>query len=231
MKDLIIRILKEEVKNGKVTCDNCGWSWKLSEGGHDPYICHQCNHNNQPKNIQESSRIYLTNDEFEQFFPPVKKYWDQYGVNKQTIHDVKKYIIGGDVLIRKFLIEYFGKDGLLEKLRELIEDKTFFCRDCNQYFFKFKIPHIEIGKIIDNIDVDVMVSENGYGTTFNREDGEFENIRFSKLESLEGTEFYEDIIIELKNEVEEFLDKKLEELSLSVNVTNLEIYPPHWFKE
>jgi len=26
----------------KITCDKCGWSWKLSEGGDDPYTCHKC---------------------------------------------------------------------------------------------------------------------------------------------------------------------------------------------
>jgi hypothetical protein len=28
--------------NRKVTCSNCGWSWKLSDGGEDPLTCHQC---------------------------------------------------------------------------------------------------------------------------------------------------------------------------------------------
>lgn len=30
----------------EVNCTNCGWSWKLSEGGDDPYMCHECNHDN-----------------------------------------------------------------------------------------------------------------------------------------------------------------------------------------
>ena len=34
-------------KNKKVTCDKCGWSWDLSEGGDDPYICHKCGHDNE----------------------------------------------------------------------------------------------------------------------------------------------------------------------------------------
>ena len=28
--------------NKSVTCSNCGWSWKLSEGGSDPLTCHKC---------------------------------------------------------------------------------------------------------------------------------------------------------------------------------------------
>ena len=37
----------EIVTKKKVICDKCGWSWKLSEGGDDPYICHKCWHNNE----------------------------------------------------------------------------------------------------------------------------------------------------------------------------------------
>jgi hypothetical protein len=28
--------------NRKVTCSNCGWSWRLSDGGTDPMTCHKC---------------------------------------------------------------------------------------------------------------------------------------------------------------------------------------------
>jgi hypothetical protein len=27
-----------------MTCSKCGWSWKLSDGGEDPYTCHKCGH-------------------------------------------------------------------------------------------------------------------------------------------------------------------------------------------
>lgn len=36
----------ESVSNGNVICDTCGWSWQLSDGGDDPYTCHQCGHDN-----------------------------------------------------------------------------------------------------------------------------------------------------------------------------------------
>ena len=32
----------ESVENNKVICDDCGWSWDLSDGGNDPYTCHKC---------------------------------------------------------------------------------------------------------------------------------------------------------------------------------------------
>lgn len=38
--------LLEKINSNTVTCDKCGWSWDLSDGGDDPYICHKCGHNN-----------------------------------------------------------------------------------------------------------------------------------------------------------------------------------------
>ena len=32
--------------NEKVVCQECGWSWDLSDGGDDPYTCHKCGHEN-----------------------------------------------------------------------------------------------------------------------------------------------------------------------------------------
>ena len=37
------------VKEGEdktITCENCGWAWKLEDAGKDPYICHKCGHDN-----------------------------------------------------------------------------------------------------------------------------------------------------------------------------------------
>jgi DNA-directed RNA polymerase subunit RPC12/RpoP len=33
---------KDMSKFEKITCDECGWSWDLEDGGDDPYICHKC---------------------------------------------------------------------------------------------------------------------------------------------------------------------------------------------
>ena len=34
-------------KIGEITCKNCGWTWKISDGGNDLYICHKCGYDNQ----------------------------------------------------------------------------------------------------------------------------------------------------------------------------------------
>lgn len=41
--------ISETVIGNNIVCDNCGWSWKISEGGDDLYTCHKCGHDNNPK--------------------------------------------------------------------------------------------------------------------------------------------------------------------------------------
>jgi hypothetical protein len=41
--------VKELVTDTEVICDNCGWKWKIADGGDDLYICHKCNHDSTPK--------------------------------------------------------------------------------------------------------------------------------------------------------------------------------------
>ena len=40
--------LNEAIVGDKIVCDNCGWSWKIKDGGNDLYICHKCGHDNTP---------------------------------------------------------------------------------------------------------------------------------------------------------------------------------------
>lgn len=46
--------LFEEFVGNKIKCDNCGWSWKLEEGGDNLYLCHKCFHDNT--NVMEAKR-------------------------------------------------------------------------------------------------------------------------------------------------------------------------------
>jgi len=49
----LLNILKELVTATEIICDNCGWKWKIKDGGDDLYICHKCNHDNNPEKLQE----------------------------------------------------------------------------------------------------------------------------------------------------------------------------------
>ena len=48
--DKLVKAGLEEEK--MIKCKNCGWKWKASEGGKDPYVCHKCGNDND-SNIQE----------------------------------------------------------------------------------------------------------------------------------------------------------------------------------
>lgn len=57
-KEKTIRLQKKEQnesisKNNEVVCEKCGWSWKLSEGGDDPYTCHKCGNKNHKSELTE----------------------------------------------------------------------------------------------------------------------------------------------------------------------------------
>lgn len=63
LQQTIRRILREEFDK-KITC-KCGWSWKFSEGGDEPYLCHKCGNDNSKK---ESKRIKILKNEFDEVF-------------------------------------------------------------------------------------------------------------------------------------------------------------------
>jgi tRNA(Ile2) C34 agmatinyltransferase TiaS len=52
LQQTIRRILREEFDK-KITCKKCGWSWKFSEGGDEPYLCHKCGNDNSKKELTE----------------------------------------------------------------------------------------------------------------------------------------------------------------------------------
>lgn len=82
MRNLIKKIISEEIKNGKVNCDSCGWSWKLSEGGKDPFICHKCGFDNKPEpsNFDKVLEKFQALLPFEQRskIPLIKKFVENY---------------------------------------------------------------------------------------------------------------------------------------------------------
>ena len=47
--------INEAIVGDKVVCDNCGWSWDISSGGKDPYLCHKCGYDNTPINEDNES--------------------------------------------------------------------------------------------------------------------------------------------------------------------------------
>jgi predicted RNA-binding Zn-ribbon protein involved in translation (DUF1610 family) len=60
-----------EIEDSTIECEKCGWRWKLSEGGEDPYICHKCNFDNSYKYNNDLDEYDVENEqdvkEFVQF--------------------------------------------------------------------------------------------------------------------------------------------------------------------
>jgi len=55
--------LNEAIVGNKIVCDNCGWSWKIVDGGDDLFICHKCGHDNTPLNeVKPYKHKYGFND-------------------------------------------------------------------------------------------------------------------------------------------------------------------------
>jgi len=40
--------LNEAIVGDEIVCDNCGWHWKIVDGGDDLFICHKCGYDNNP---------------------------------------------------------------------------------------------------------------------------------------------------------------------------------------
>jgi GNAT superfamily N-acetyltransferase len=61
--------ISERIEGGKVICEVCEWSWKISEGGSDTYICHKCGCDNNPKltEVKTEVQIKKINISFELF--------------------------------------------------------------------------------------------------------------------------------------------------------------------
>jgi phosphopantetheine adenylyltransferase len=43
------KIVFEKVVGNSIVCDDCGWTWKIKDGGDDLFMCHKCGHDNTPE--------------------------------------------------------------------------------------------------------------------------------------------------------------------------------------
>lgn len=59
LKDAMNYSNLSEAEDKTIICTKCGWSWKLSTGGEDPYTCHKCGFDNSDHyNIDEYRENY-----------------------------------------------------------------------------------------------------------------------------------------------------------------------------
>ena len=107
--------LTEGVLGDKIVCDNCGWSWKIKDGGDDLYVCHKCGHDNTPSLNEETESDILS---FPSTFKPgvnitvifkenkdyktLKPYFEEYGYGFYYPND-KTIFLDGEVFINSDL--------------------------------------------------------------------------------------------------------------------------------
>jgi hypothetical protein len=80
----------------KIVCDNCDWSWKLSEGGDDPYVCHKCGEDNTKK--YKKMKLRITESQFIRLFEnnedtTVLLYEDENGSVESTNFESEGFLI------------------------------------------------------------------------------------------------------------------------------------------
>jgi hypothetical protein len=65
--------INELVTDTEVICDNCGWEWKIEDGGDDLYTCHKCGHDNNPDLDEASDPQAGTALPYGSGFAPIKE--------------------------------------------------------------------------------------------------------------------------------------------------------------
>ena len=96
--------LIERVIDNEVFCDKCNWNWSLDDGGNDPFICHKCGHDNEPKpepnvftyttlgsyNFYKSKFKYFNNIEPVKYDPSIPNKVKLIQINDDEIYIVDK---------------------------------------------------------------------------------------------------------------------------------------------
>ena len=73
--------LEEEIVGDKIECDNCDWSWDISSGGDDLYMCHKCGHDNAGTHTKEL--------ELKDYITSITEYMIDQGINITPLPEVK----------------------------------------------------------------------------------------------------------------------------------------------
>jgi hypothetical protein len=76
----------EAVVGDKIVCDNCGWDWKIEDGGDDLYTCHKCWHDNTPK----LNEVKYNNPNFDNEWEEAERYSEFVKMGKQGWIDIAK---------------------------------------------------------------------------------------------------------------------------------------------
>ena len=86
----------DEGKTEMVNCGSCDWSWKLSDGGDDPYVCHKCGTDNTKK--YKKMKLRITEEQFKRLFENneetlVLLYEDEDGSVESTNYESDSFLL------------------------------------------------------------------------------------------------------------------------------------------
>jgi hypothetical protein len=120
--------ISEEIKGDSIVCDNCGWTWKIEDGGDDLFICHKCGHDNTPK------------EETNNFFEPLQNKQIDLSISSEPTRveyykDYYKNLSPSDFKVDKdkdkIVISNINKNGLEYNLefKELLVSLTIYMMD------------------------------------------------------------------------------------------------------
>jgi hypothetical protein len=120
--------ISEEIKGDSIVCDNCGWTWKIEDGGDDLFICHKCGHDNTPK------------EETNNFFEPLQDKQIDLNISSEPTRveyykDYYKNLSPSDFKVDKdkdkIVISNINKNGLEYNLefKELLVSLTMYMMD------------------------------------------------------------------------------------------------------
>ena len=78
--------IQESVRDNKIICDNCGWSWDIDDGGDDMFTCHKCGSDDNMPIVKEKKQI--GKDEFAAELARLRENRENLSKNKQTINKI-----------------------------------------------------------------------------------------------------------------------------------------------
>jgi len=118
--NIITNKISEKIIKDKIECDNCGWSWKIKDGGNDLYICHKCDYDNTPKYSPGWKRLnenasYSKDINFKDKIIQLTKHMLDKGMNIEPLPKVK-FVDGDSENARDF----FGKTAYYSPDEQLI---------------------------------------------------------------------------------------------------------------
>jgi hypothetical protein len=72
------KVSLKEIQDSNIECEKCGWRWKLSDGGEDPYLCHKCNFDNSYKYNNDLDEYDVENEQdIKEFIEFMREYQQQ----------------------------------------------------------------------------------------------------------------------------------------------------------